>query len=243
MATIRFFGAVLCIVASAVFFSLVIIVVSIFRKDGNWQHILARTWGRIVLAVSGVRVSVKGLQNLTADGSRIYISNHQSLFDIPVLMACLPVQYRWLAKAELFKIPIFGRAMQRTGYISIDRSNRKAAYKSLRSAAATIKRGTSVIIFPEGTRNHEAAIGPFKMGGFVLAVESGAPIVPMVLHGTRNIMPTKQLRISPGKVEVEILEAIPTAQYNRKNKAELMQRVHRAISKSFETGQSMVAPC
>jgi 1-acyl-sn-glycerol-3-phosphate acyltransferase len=101
----------------------------------------------------------------------------------------LPVQFRWLAKAELFKIPIFGRAMRGVGYISIDRSNRKSAFESLKQAALTIRNGTSVLIFPEGTRSRDGRILPFKKGGFVLAVDAGVPVVPIIIKGTGGSCP------------------------------------------------------
>jgi len=116
------------------------------------------------------------------------MSNHQSNFDIPVLLAHLPVQFRWLAKAELFKIPIFSRAMRGAGYVRIDRFNRESAIQSIKEAAAKMKDGVSVMIFPEGTRSHDGSIRPFKKGGFVMAVDTGVPIVPVILQGTLPIM-------------------------------------------------------
>jgi 1-acyl-sn-glycerol-3-phosphate acyltransferase len=163
--------------------------------------------------------------------------NHQSNFDIPVLLGHLNVQFRWLAKVELFKIPIFGYAMKRAGYISIDRSNRKSAFKSLKRAAKIIREGVSVLIFPEGTRNKESNIGLFKKGGFVLAVDSGVPIVPVIIHGTRAIMPKKKLLIRPKDVILEIKKPIETRDYTRKTKEDLMEKVRQTISGSFERGK------
>jgi len=165
------------------------------------------------------------------------MSNHQSNFDIPVLLAYLPVQFRWLAKMELFRIPIFGFAMQRAGYISIDRSNRKAAILSLKRAAEIIRGGVSVLIFPEGTRSLDGEIQPFKSGGFILAVDSGVPIVPVIIHGTWPIMPKDRLRIRPGNVVLEIEKPVETSPYARRDKAALMEKVRQIITESHEKGK------
>ena len=163
--------------------------------------------------------------------------NHQSKFDIPVLLAYLPVQFKWLAKAELFRIPVFGYAMKRAGYISIDRSNLTSAILSFKRAARIISRGVSVIIFPEGTRSLDGEIGPFKKGGFILAVESGVPIVPVIIHGTWPIMPKNRLFINPGNVVLEIGTPIESSKYDRNTKDDLMNRTREVIRRSFEKGK------
>jgi len=165
------------------------------------------------------------------------MSNHQSNFDIPVALAHLPFKFRWVAKAELFKIPIFGYAMHRIGHINIDRSNRRAAFKSLKKAAKNIREGVSVLIYPEGTRSKDGNIRPFKKGGFVLALESGVPIVPVIIHGTWPIMPKDKLIIRPGNVTIEIKEPIETKNYTRKSKDELLEKVRNIICESFEKGK------
>jgi 1-acyl-sn-glycerol-3-phosphate acyltransferase len=160
--------------------------------------------------------------------------NHQSNFDIPVLLGCLPVQFRWLAKAELFKIPIFGRGMRGCGYISIDRSNRKSAFQSLTEAATKIRNGVSVLIFPEGTRSWDGKILPFKKGGFVLSVDAGVPIVPIVIFNTWSIMHKGTLLVRRRSVRMDILAPIPTSGYTRKTKDDLMDTVRSTIRNAFE---------
>jgi 1-acyl-sn-glycerol-3-phosphate acyltransferase len=160
--------------------------------------------------------------------------NHQSNFDIPVLLGCLPVQFRWLAKAELFKIPIFGRGMRSAGYISIDRFNRESAFQSISEAAQKIRGGVSVMIFPEGTRSKDGKIRPFKKGGFVLAVDAGVPIIPIILHGTRSIMPKGQLRVYPGNVLIDIKKPVETSGYTRNNKDDLLERIRNIICDVFD---------
>lgn len=213
---------------------ILVIVLSVFVRSGNPLHKIARLWGKSILFVSRVEMSVKGLSNIDPSAPYIYMPNHQSNFDIPVLLGHLTVQFRWLAKAELFKIPIFGHAMRKAGYISIDRNNRESAIKSLNAAANKIKSGVSVLIFPEGTRSRDGKIQPFKKGGFVMAIESGVPIVPVVITGTRSLMTKGKFRVNAGHVRMVIHKPIDTSAYTRETKEALMESVRRVICDSFE---------
>ncbi len=219
------------------------ILLSFFRLTGNPVHKIAELWARSILAVSGIDVTVRGLAKLDSAKSYIFMSNHQSNFDIPVLLAHLPVQFRWLAKAELFKIPILSRSMRAAGYISINRFDQQSAFKSLEQAAAKIQAGVSVMIFPEGTRSYDGRIRPFKKGGFVLAINSGVPIVPVVIHGTFPIMPKGSLHINPGAVVLEIQTPIDTAGYSLESKDALIDRVRQVICESFQKGKEREALC
>jgi 1-acyl-sn-glycerol-3-phosphate acyltransferase len=165
------------------------------------------------------------------------MANHQSNYDIPVLLGYLPGQFRWLAKAELFKIPIFGRSMRGCGYISIDRFNRQSAIESLNKAADRIKNGASVVIFPEGTRSPDGGIMAFKKGGFVLAIDAGVPIIPVVIDGTRGIMPKKRMLIKPNRVLLKVLPAVETMAYTRENKEELMNVIRKKMCDAFSAIQ------
>jgi 1-acyl-sn-glycerol-3-phosphate acyltransferase len=225
------------VVVVIIIFGTAAIVVSFFDKKGNLPHIVARAWGQSIVFASRIHVTVKGFSNIDPDKPYIFMPNHMSNGDIPVILAYLKVQFRWLAKAELFRIPLLGFAMKRAGYISIDRSNRKSAFESLARAAQIIRNGRSVLIFPEGTRSRDQYIKAFKKGGFVLAVESGVPIVPVVIHGTWRIMSKNGLMIRPGKVTLEILEPIETRDYSRGTKDELLERVRGVIVENFEKGK------
>jgi 1-acyl-sn-glycerol-3-phosphate acyltransferase len=222
------------IILVTAFMALMVILVSFLTAGGDTAHKIARIWARCILALGNIRVTVKGLSNLKPGRSYIYMPNHMSNFDIPVLQAYLPVQFRWVAKAELYKIPIFGYAMKRAGYISIDRFDRKSAIESLNKAAKIIRDGVSVVIFPEGTRCRTNNIQPFKKGGFFLAVDSGVPIIPIIIHGTERIMPTKQMMIKPGKVTLEITKPINSSDYTKKTKDVLMEKVRNIMLNSFE---------
>ncbi|GAB6904953.1 1-acyl-sn-glycerol-3-phosphate acyltransferase [Desulfosarcina cetonica] len=230
-------GIVLWTVVATTVVGITVILCSFFSRTGNFPHLLARVWANSILWISRVKITVVGAEKLDASRSYIYMPNHQSNADIPLLLGRLPVQFRWLAKAELFKIPIFGRAMRGVGYISIDRSNRKSAFESLTRAAETIRNGTSVLIFPEGTRSPDGQLLPFKKGGFVLAVDSGVPIVPIVIHGTRDIVPKGHFMIRPTPVRMTILDPIPTADYTRKRKDDLLERVRATLTAHLADGR------
>ncbi|MGA6924621.1 MAG: lysophospholipid acyltransferase family protein [Desulfosarcina sp.] len=206
-----------------------VIVCSFFSRTGNLPHLLARWWANSILWVSRAKITVTGTEKLNPGQSYIYMPNHQSNADIPLLLGRLPVQFRWLAKEELFKIPIFGRAMRGVGYISIDRSNRKSAFASLERAARTIRNGTSVLIFPEGTRSRDGNILPFKKGGFVLSVDAGVPIVPIIIRGTGSIIPKGHFMIRPAPVSMRILDPVETAGYTRKTKDQLLDRIRSIL--------------
>jgi 1-acyl-sn-glycerol-3-phosphate acyltransferase len=143
-ASITIFGIILV----TAFMAVMVILVSLVTAAGDTTHKVARIWAKCILALSNIKVSVKGFSNLKPGRSYIYMANHMSNFDIPVLQAYLPVQFRWLAKAELYRIPLFGYAMKRANYISIDRSDRKSAIESLNKAVNIIRDGVSVVIFP-----------------------------------------------------------------------------------------------
>jgi 1-acyl-sn-glycerol-3-phosphate acyltransferase len=225
---------ILWVVLSTLVLAILAIIISFFSRTGNSVHLIARIWGRGILFVSRIKVSVQGLANVDPSRSYIYMSNHQSNFDIPVLLAHLPIQFRWLAKAELFKIPIFSRAMRGAGYVRIDRFNRESAIESLKQAAAKMKDGVSVMIFPEGTRSRDGNIRPFKKGGFVMAVDTGIPIVPVILQGTWPIMAKSSWRINTGEVSLLIEKPIDTTGYTRETKDELIETVRSVICRSFE---------
>ncbi|MGD9244259.1 MAG: lysophospholipid acyltransferase family protein [Desulfobacterales bacterium] len=210
------------------------ILTSVVSGRSETLYKVGRIWAKCIIAASNIKVTVKGLSNLNLNESYIYMSNHVSNFDIPILQAYLPVQFRWLAKAELFKIPIFGYTMKRAGYISINRSDRESAIQSLNKAAEILRNGTSVIIFPEGTRSQTQNLQSFKKGGFVLAVDSGVPIIPVIIHGTWAIMKKKQIIIKQGNVVLEIKKPINTLNYTRKTKDDLMEEVRNIILESYE---------
>jgi 1-acyl-sn-glycerol-3-phosphate acyltransferase len=222
---------ILWVAAATLVMGLLAIALSLSARTARCVHGVARAWARSILAVSGVRVRVEGRERIDSGAAFICMCNHQSNFDIPVLLGHFPLPFRWLAKAELFRIPVFGRAMRGAGYISIDRSNRPAAIESLRRAAEAVRGGVSVMIFPEGTRSPDGRLKPFKKGGFVMAIEAGVPIVPVALRGTFDIMPKNRLLIRPRAVTLAIGAPIATAGRRLDAKETLMDEVRDALQR------------
>lgn len=217
------------IVISTVGLSILAFVTFPFDRNGNIVHHYARWWAKIQLLVSGVRVKVGGLEHLDKERPYIYMSNHQGSYDIFALLSCLPVQFRWIAKKELFAIPILGWAMGAANYISIDRSGRRGALESIERAARKIKGGVSVVIFPEGTRSRDGSIQPFKRGGFTLALKSGVPIIPITINGSRDVMARDSMRVRPGEIRVSVDRAIQTTPFSLRERNVLMEKVRETI--------------
>ena len=165
-------------------------------------QVVPRLWARLLLWATFSRVQKEGTANVEPGATYVFACNHQSMVDILVLLAKLPKNFRWIAKKELFAVPLFGRAMLSAGYIPIDRSDREAAYNSLQTAARRIATGASVVIFPEGTRTNDTTLLEFKVGGFGLAVESGRPVMPVAIVGAGKVMPKGSLLINPGKIRL-----------------------------------------
>ena len=206
------------------------LLISIFDGTGRVVHFYcAAPWARVILWVCGVRVKVKGLENVDINVPRIYMTNHQSYFDIFILLASLPVDFKFLLKQELMKIPLFGFAMRRARYIGIDRGDPKKAIRSMNEAAERIKNGISVLIFPEGTRSFDGELQDYKSGGFHLAIKSGCDIVPVAIINSRNIVPKGSLKINKGTVTLNIGKHIPLTDYSKKDMDQLKARVREAM--------------
>ncbi len=209
------------------------IFLSFFDSSGNLPHRVARLWGKIQLRITGTGVRVQGLEVIDPGKSYILVSNHQSTFDIFSLLGYLPLQFRWTAKAELFRIPFMGWAMARTGYIPIERHSPMKAYRSMLRAAEVVRKGTSVIIFPEGTRSPDGKLQAFKKGVFLIALKSQAPILPITIQGASRIMRKGDWRIHPGEVKIQVDPPIDTAGVSTDRESELSQRVRSAMMKNL----------
>ncbi|MEO8275303.1 MAG: lysophospholipid acyltransferase family protein [Thermoanaerobaculia bacterium] len=221
---LRTFGATvtgnLYLVLGTLFFSLVSILVAPIPPRGNWTNRAARMWAKGLLAASWIRLEVKNAPSpgtgagagAEAAGDRFVImANHQSLFDIPALLAAIPGQSRFVAKRSLFKIPIFGWAMSLGGFIPVDRKDRSTARDSFSSALDKLSRGSSIVLFPEETRSLDGRVLPFRRGGFLMALKSGLPIVPVGIDGTLEVQSRRSFLIRPRKVTVHFGEMIPLA--------------------------------
>jgi len=205
--------------------------ISLFQPQSKVNYWVIRTWARLLLWTCGVNVEVYGKENIPRDGAFVVMATHKSHFDIPVLIKEIPRQFRIVAKESLFKIPVFGWAMTVAGYVKVDRADQKQAFASLDRAADNVRTGMPLLIFPEGTRSPDGSLGPFKKGGFVLAIKAGAPLLPVVVDGTYAILPKTTWRIKPGRVKATFGMPIDTTVYSTENKEELMQNVRRAMSR------------
>ncbi|OGU16221.1 MAG: acyl-phosphate glycerol 3-phosphate acyltransferase [Geobacteraceae bacterium GWC2_53_11] len=216
-------------------FSVSAIFSSLFDSSGRAYSWHARLWGRLGLALNCVRVSISGAEHLP-DGPVIFMSNHQSNFDILSLLAALPCQIHWIAKKELFEIPVFGPSMRRGGYIPLDRGDGRKALQSMDEAAATIHRGKSVVLFPEGTRTPDGNLLPFKRGGFILARKADVPVIPVTINGSGKINPANQIRLYSGNIHITLHPPIAAPSDLRRSEAEswMMENVRNRIESALE---------
>lgn len=213
-----------------IFLFLIILISLLFERQGKAIHSIGSFWSRIILGLAGVKVKVSGIENIPKGQPVIFLSNHQGAFDIPALQGYIPAQFRWVAKKSLFKIPIIGWSMTLAGYIGIERESATAAFRSMIAAAKKIKSGTSVLVFPEGTRSHTDELLPFKRGAFMIAMKSAVPIVPMAIRGTSHIMERGSLLIKPANVTINIGKPIPTQGVDEKV---LLEESKKAIEAAY----------
>jgi len=211
-----------------------IVKTMVLRRPAASVQVYATWWARSICAASGVSVQVEGTETLQTGHPYIFAANHQSQFDIFALQGFLGIDFRWLAKKELFRVPIWGAAMRRAGYIPIDRSHGRQAIKSLEKAAQKIAKGTSVIIFPEGTRSKDGKLQKFKSGAMLLAIKSGVPLVPVAITGTYDILPKGHLLVHSGQVRIKVGQPIDTTKYRSNNKNELALLLQEAVADLFK---------
>jgi len=201
--------------------------------SGNAVLPLARLWARIILALCSVRLVMQGREKIASHGPCLFLSNHQSQFDILAVVLAIPLQFRILAKKELFYIPVFGWVLKLSGFVGIDRGNREKAIRSLDRAALRLRGGTSLLIYAEGTRSPDGQLLPFKKGGFVLAIQAGVPVVPITIRGGRDILPKGSLRIRPGTLTLTVGDPIDPTRFTLETKEGLMAEVRSAMERGL----------
>jgi len=194
-----------------------------------------RSWARVICKAAGAKIVLHDSERIL-DGAAVYVSNHVSWFDVFALGAVLP-RVTFVAKKELEKLPIFGRACRAAGIVFIERANRRAACDTYKAASDKVREGRSVVVCPEGTRGRDYHLRPFKKGPFVFAISTGAPIVPTIIHGTIGIQPKGSFRVRSGTINIHFLEPIATAGYSYDQRAQLMeivwQRMADALSSQY----------
>jgi len=205
------------------------LVSTLFDSTGRLPHRIARIWSRMVLAVSGVRVSVEGLEKIRPGGSYVIVSNHLSLMDTPLVLAWIPLQFRFLAKRGLFKVPFIGYHLSRAGHIPIPRGDARGSLKAMAETARLIReRGISALVFPEGGRS-PGELREFKEGAAYIAITAGVPAVPVAIQGTRAVLPMGSLAVRPGRVSLRIGDPIPTAGLTLKDREALTRQLRERI--------------
>lgn len=206
---------------------------SLFDAEGRWQHACARTWSWLILKTSGIRVHVEGLEHVHHGETAIYCVNHQSAMDIPILFVNLPVQFRFVAKRSLFNLPFMGWHLRRSGHIPVDRDRPQQAMKSMKKVAQEIRKGKSVMLFPEGHRSRNGQLLPFKAGSFYIAILSGVPIVPITINGTPRVLKPDTYHVRAGQTEMIVHPAVPTQGLTLHDVDALSQRVRNIIASRF----------
>jgi len=190
---------------------------------------LIRLWASSIVGAAGLHVEISGVEKLAADQRYIFICNHTSYLDIPCLLTVIPQPLRFLAKKSLFQVPVFGWGLKAAGFIPIDRKNRKTAVRSFDLAGERIRKGNSILVFPEEGRSSTDTMKPFKRGAFLLALRSNLPIVPLSLEGTYQALPVGRFRILPARIRVTISDPIETSALSISQKDELIESTRGII--------------
>ena len=209
---------------------------SFVDRSGRFAHKCARAWSYLILKTTGVRVTVTGLERVPAGQSYVFASNHQSIYDIPVLFWTLKFELRILAKASLGAFPFIGWHLARTGHILVDR--KKPGSDLFRQMRQLMAAGYSVFVFPEGTRSVDGSLARFRAGTFMMAIESGLPVVPVAIDGSRFVMRKGRLMTCPGDVRVTVLDPIPTAGLKPEQARQFARRVQSAVQSALPPGDA-----
>jgi len=222
------------ILSFTAFMSCLSVLMSLVDGTGNKQHWCARTWARFIIWISKATVRVEGLENVPRDRPCLLASNHQSFFDIWALLAHLPIQFRFAAKDSLFRAPFLGWHLRRSGNIPIHRGEPVKALRSIRDASRKISSGVPVLVFPEGERSPDGQLQPFKNGLFMLGVYSKAPIVPIVISGSRFLLPKGSMRIQPGSIRMRVLPPLETDGLTIKGLDHLSEQVRARMQAALD---------
>ncbi len=196
-------------------------------RSGDLGHRCARTWARLILKTTGVRVSVAGLEHLDPRRSYVLASNHQSIYDIPIIFASVPLQLRIVAKQSLGRIPFMGWHLWHSGHLLVDRRN--PGPDIVEKMRRLVSQSHSLIVFPEGTRSVDGTLGRFKRGSFVVALDAQLPVVPVTIVGSRSVMQKGRLMVRPGHVRLIVHEPIPTAGLTREDVTAFADRVRTIV--------------
>jgi 1-acyl-sn-glycerol-3-phosphate acyltransferase len=214
-------------------FGSVSLVCALWDKSGRQQHDLARVWARVLLRVALSPVTLVGGERLHAHETAVYVSNHLSYFDTPMLFAKLPFQFRILAKAPLWKIPFIGWYLQRSGQVQVDQSSARSAVASLGRGVKTLESGMPLVVFPEGGRAWNGELQKMVSGAAWMAIKAQVPLVPLTLIGTYELLPIHVYALRPRPLKLVVGEPISTVGMTTKEADALTQRVFEEISRTY----------
>jgi 1-acyl-sn-glycerol-3-phosphate acyltransferase len=217
------------------------LVSTLFDRSGDFAHRCARAWAWLILKTTGVRVRVVGADRVDFSRSFVFAANHQSIYDIPIVFTSLPSQLRIVAKQSLGRIPFMGWHLHRAGHLLVDRQNPGAGV--VKKMAKLVGQHHSLIVFPEGTRSVDGAVGRFKGGSFVFALDSGMPIVPVSIAGSRHVMKKGRLMVCPGDVTLTIHQPIDTTGIGREGVRELADRVRDVVRQAVDDPPRIIENC
>jgi len=227
---IRALLSTISFVAATIAGSIGALVLGAVDKSGDLVLALARLWSRVILGVPGVKLEVKMRAPLEPGRPYVFMPNHASMVDIWAVFVAIPASFRFIAKKQLASIPLFGWAMAAGRFIFIDRQNAASARRTMDEASRRIRAGQSVVIFPEGTRTRDGRLMPFKKGGFHLAIDSGAAVVPVAIKGSREVMPRGAALIRAGTVTLEVDAPIPTTGLTTSDRDALIEKVRSRVA-------------
>lgn len=206
------------------------IFIAIVRSTSPWIDRLIRLWARALVAAAGIDLHTENMETIDPEQRYVLVCNHYSYLDIPCILTAVPQPIRFMAKASLFKVPLFGWAINRAGFIPIDRKNRRTAVKSFDLAAERIRKGNTIVIFPEEGRSRHREMRPFQRGAFLLAMKSGQTIVPMALN-TFDVFPVGARRVKPGRVTLKVGTPIDTEGVSVRDKERLSEQSREQIQR------------
>jgi 1-acyl-sn-glycerol-3-phosphate acyltransferase len=219
---------------NSVFFGIIAVILSLFVNQKIGSFVGGVVWANLNCILTPAFIKIKGREHIRKHQSYVIIANHQSAYDILVLYARLGIDFKWVMKKEIRKIPGIGFGSMAVGHIFIDRSSTKAALASINAAKSKIKNGTSVVFFPEGTRSRVHEMLPFKKGAFRFAFDLNLPILPVTINGTKAILPSGSTRLLPGKVEILIHPPIDIRNYSEQNIQDLMNIARKSIGEGLK---------